>query len=227
MPDQDPRLTFLDTLSAADRAAFLDSGRRRKWERGEAIARAGDRADSTIVLLTGLAKIHRVAADGSDVVLNLCGPGELLGEVTAIGPGRRSASVTALESVEAVVLPVSDAHAFFTRHPQASLALLDLALRRLRLADARRIEFATSESLGRVASRVVELAERFGTHRQDGTIEVALAITQEDLASWSASSRESTARALRTLRQLGLLETQRLRLTVRDLEGLRNHVARL
>src|SRR5690242_692041 len=90
-------------------------------------------------------------------------------------------------------------------------------------AAERGIEFATAGSLARVSSRVLELAERFGEVRGDGTIEVPLPISQEDLASWSASSRESTARALRTLRELGRIETHRLRLTVLDVDALRRH----
>jgi CRP-like cAMP-binding protein len=102
-----------------------------------------------------------------------------------------------------------------------------MTLRRLYSADERRLEFATAESLARVASRLVELAERFGAPLENGAIEVALPINQEELASWSASSRESAARSLRTLRELRLIETRRMRLTVLDLDGLRLHSARL
>jgi CRP-like cAMP-binding protein len=219
--------SFMDALTDSDRIALQAAGHRRSWAAGEAIIRAGDRADSTLVLLEGLVKIHRLAADGADVVLNLSGPGDLLGEVSAVGQDRRSASATALTPVDAIVLAAAELRGFLAAHPQSAIALLDLTLGRLHVADARRMEFATSESLGRVTSRLIELAARFGTPRADGAIEVALPMTQEDLASWSASSRESTARALRTLRQLGLIETHRLRLTVLDLESLRGHAARL
>jgi CRP-like cAMP-binding protein len=74
---------------------------------------------------------------------------------------------------------------------------------------------------------LVELAERFGSDSGDGAIEVAIPLTQDELAAWSASSRESTARALHTLRELGVLETHRRRLIVRDLERLRPHAAHL
>ena len=139
----------------------------------------------------------------------------------------RSASVTALDRVDSLVIPIPDLRGFLSQHPRAALALLDLALARLYVADARRIEFASSESLPRVTSRLVELAERFGQRLGSGAIEVALPFAQEELASWSASSRESTARALRTLRELGLIETHRLHITVLDLERLRAHAARL
>jgi CRP/FNR family cyclic AMP-dependent transcriptional regulator len=221
------RRTFLDSLTEEDRGALLQAGRPRRWERQELLVRAGDRADSAIVLLAGLVKIHRMGRDGSEAVLGISGPGELLGEIAAVGRATRSADATALEPAEGVAVSVSELRAFLASRPQAALALLDLALGRLHAADARRLEFATSESLARVTSRLLELAERFGSPATGGTIDVALPITQEELASWSASSRESTARALRTLRQLGLIETRRRRLLVRDPERLRAYAPRI
>ena len=219
--------SLLGSLIETDRAELLSLGHRREWDRGDVLFHAGDRADSAIVLVAGLVKVHKVAADGADVVLTLVGPGDLLGEISAVRDGVRSASATALDPVRAVVIAVPDFRAFMSTHHHTALALLELTLARLYVADARRLESATAGSLARVSSRLVELAERFGEHLDDGVIEVALPISQEDLASWSASSRESTARALRTLRELGLVRTHRLRLTVLDLDGLRSHAARL
>jgi CRP/FNR family cyclic AMP-dependent transcriptional regulator len=219
-------LTFLQSLLEPERVALLQTGTARQWQPTETLVRRGASADSAILLRAGLAKIH-TSVGGAEVLLALCGPGDLLGEVTAVRDSVRSATATALEPVEGVVIPVARLRAFLADHPRATLALLDLALTRLYVADGRRMEFATSESLARVASRLVELAERFGVRRGDSAVDVALPINQEELASWSASSRESTARALRTLRGLRLIETNRRRLTVLDLEGLRAHSARL
>jgi CRP/FNR family cyclic AMP-dependent transcriptional regulator len=225
--DPAPAPTFLQSLLEPERAALLETGRAKRWEPTEMLVRRGDRAVSAIVLLAGLAKIHTSVA-GAEVFLGLSGPGDLLGEATAaFRDAVRSATVTALETVEGVVIPVASLRGFLTDHPRATVALLDLALTRLYVADARRMEFATSESLARVAGRLVELAERFGVPRPDSSIDVALPITQEELASWSASSRESTARALRTLRGLRLIETYRRGVTILDLDGLRSHTARL
>jgi CRP-like cAMP-binding protein len=222
-----PTPTFLQSLLEPERAALLATGRTQRWEPTETLVRRGDQSESAIVLLTGLVKIH-TSVVGAEVLLGLSGPGDLLGEATAgERDAFRSATATALEPVEGVVIAVRSLRAFLAQHPRATLALLDLALTRLYIADARRMEFATSESLARVAGRLVELAERFGAQRPDGSIDVALPITQEELASWSASSRESTARSLRTLRRLQLIETSRRGLTVLDLEGLRSHTPQL
>lgn len=218
---------FLGSLADGDRRALLESGRTRRWSPGEMLLREGDRADTAIVLLEGIVKIHRTSSEGIDVVLNLSGPGELLGEVAAVRDAARSANATALTTVQAVVLSIPRLREFLAGHPRATLALLELALARVQVSNTRRIEFATSESLARVASRLVELAERLGVPGAGGAIEVELPISQEDLASWSACSRESTARALRTLRDLKVIETHRLRLVVLDLARLRSHEARL
>lgn len=221
------RDSFISSLPDGDRSTLLETGHERDWQRGEILFHAGDRADSAIVLVGGLVKVHKVTKEGSDVVLALLGPGDLLGEITAVRDGMRSATATALNTARGLVISVFDLRRFLAAHHRSTLALLELTLGRLYAADERRLEFAIAESLARVSSRLVELAERFGESVGGGVIEVALPISQDDLASWSASSRESTARALRTLRELGLVRTHRLRVTVLDFNGLRSHAARL
>jgi len=219
--------TFLESLTAVERDALLSAGHVRRWSLGEVLFREGDTAGSAIVIVSGLVKIHKRGRDGDELILSLCGPGDLLGEVTAVQGAARSADAVALEDVEAATVAVADLRALLARYPRVALVLLELALRRLRLADQHRLEFAAAESLPRVTSRLLELAERFGVAGPDGTLVVAMPISQEELASWAAASRESTARALRTLRELGLIETQRKRMVVLDADGLRQHASRL
>ncbi|HUY58241.1 MAG TPA: Crp/Fnr family transcriptional regulator [Solirubrobacteraceae bacterium] len=219
--------TFLESLTTAERDALLSAGHVRRWSVGEVLFREGDTAGSAIVIVSGLVKIYKLGRDGDELILSLCGPGDLLGEVTAVQGATRSADAVALEAVEAAAVAVADLRALLARNPRLTLVLLELALRRLRLADQRRLEFAAAESLPRVTSRLLELAERFGVAGPDGTLAVDMPISQEELASWAAASRESTARALRTLRELGLIETHRKRMVVLDADGLRQHASRL
>jgi CRP/FNR family transcriptional regulator, cyclic AMP receptor protein len=218
---------FLDSLPAAEREAVLLAGHERLWSAGETMFREGDPAGSAVIVLAGLLKIHKQTAAGGEVILALRGPGDLLGEVSAVPGAVRTAHATALERVRGVTIPVPDLRSLLSRHPRLSLALLEMVMTRLRTADLRRLEYATAESLPRVTSRLVELTERFGVAGAGGRIDVAMPINQEELASWSAASLESTARALRTLRELKLIETHRRRLVVLDLERLRAHESRL
>jgi CRP-like cAMP-binding protein len=221
------RKSFMQSLSGDEREQLLALGHRREWAHGDALVRTGEPADSGIILLSGLAKIHKSAVQGEEVVFAIAGAGDLFGEMSAIREAARSATVSALTAVDAAVVPAPALRSFFSGHPDAVMALLELALTRLYTADMQRLEFVAADSLGRVASRLIELAERFGAVRDDGVIEVPMPFSQDELASWSGASRESTARALRSLRELGVIQTSRLRLTVLDLDRLRQHAARI
>ena len=190
------RKSFMESLSNVDRAELLELGHGREWAQGDVLVRTGEPADSGIILLSGLAKIHKTAEHGEEVVFAIAGAGDLFGEMSAIRNAPRSATVTALTTIDAAVLPAPELRSFFSGHPGAVTALLELTLMRLHTADVQRLEFVAADSLGRVASRLVELAERFGEPGDGGgALEVPLPFNQEELASWSGASGVHGARA--------------------------------
>jgi CRP-like cAMP-binding protein len=82
------------------------------------------------------------------------------------------------------------------------------------------VEFGASDTMGRVASRLVELAGSHGETTDRG-VRVTLPLSQDELAAWTGASRAGVAAALRTLRELGWIETERRSITVCNLEALR------
>jgi CRP-like cAMP-binding protein len=152
--------TFLDSLTDVERDALLSAGHLRRWSVGEVLFRDGDSAESAIVIVSGLVKIHKRGRGGNELILSLCGPGDLLGEVSAVEGATRSADAVAVQDVEGAAVAVADLRALLVRYPRLMLVLLELVLvlRRLRLADQRRLEFAGAESLPQ-ASRPRERCE--------------------------------------------------------------------
>jgi CRP-like cAMP-binding protein len=216
----DADASFWEALAPPDAAALEARGVRRSFARGHAIFHAGQIADRVLILRSGRVKVTAPSASGREIVLAFHVPGELVGELAALDGGVRSASMVALEAVDVLALTPEDFRAFLDAHPAAALALVRTLGRRLRDADARLMEFATVDSLGRVAIRLVELCERFG-ERDGDQIDVALPVSQEELAGWACTSLESTARALQTMRSLGWIETRRRAIRVLDLAAMR------
>ena len=141
--------------------------------------------------------------------------------MSAIDGEPRSATVTTLEPVEALLVPGSAFAAFLERRPRVALVILRMVAGRLRYADAQQADFATHDVVGRVAHRLVELSERFGAGRGRARIEIELPLSQEELAAWTGASREAVSKALQLLRSLRIVETGRRHVTVLDLEALR------
>lgn len=215
-------IPWLEGLPAGDSEAMRALGAERRYRAGVMLFHHGDEPGSVLVLLEGRVKYVLPGPHGKEVILGFAGPGELVGEVAAIDGGPRSASVEAVDTVRALVVPRAAFERFLETHPAAALRLLRSLARRLRVADAQRLEFAAYDVVGRVARRLVELCDRHGESVEGGLL-ITLPLSQDELADWTASSREAVAKALQALRRLGWVETRRRRILVRDLAALREY----
>jgi CRP-like cAMP-binding protein len=212
---------FLSELEPPERAELEALGTVRRYPRGEVLFHEGDDAGAVVVLLSGCVKAAQVS-DGREVILAFPGPGELLGELSAVDGRPRSGTVRAIEDVEALVIPGSAFRGFLERRPRIALVLLRGVIERLRESDRRRVDYAVNDVVVRVAGRLVELCDRFGAEH-DGAVDTGLAITQDELASWAGASREAVAKAMAILRTLGWVQTERRRVVVLDLPALRRY----
>jgi CRP/FNR family transcriptional regulator, cyclic AMP receptor protein len=212
---------FGEILTVDENKALESVGGLRQWRRGELILREGERFDWVVVLRAGRVKVASNTAGGSEVVLALRGPGALLGELSAIDRAPVSATVTALEHITALVVPHFEFQRYLQANGRVAYELMRQLTVRLRDADRKRIEFGAFDTTGRVAARLVELAERFGTPTPEG-LRIGLPLSQDELAGWTGSSREAVTKALRVLRQEGWIKTGRMHVIVHDLDGLRS-----
>ncbi|MEU5868531.1 MULTISPECIES: Crp/Fnr family transcriptional regulator [unclassified Nonomuraea] len=209
---------FLSMLTAEEIDTLRAAGRPRQWDRGTTVIGEGDSADWVVVLTRGRVKVSSHTSSGTEVVLAVRGPGALLGDMSAVDGSPRSATVTALEPVQGIV--IGDFSGFLAAHGRIAVLLLQLVVGRLRDADRKRVEYGAFDTTGRVATRLLELADRYGEPTTAG-VRVALPLSQDELAGWTGSSREAVSKALRSLRDRGLIETGRRRVVIHDVEGLR------
>jgi CRP-like cAMP-binding protein len=215
---------FFDLLDEEDRRELEVRAGRRRFKPGASLTSEGSRGAEVLVLLSGRAKISIDTEEGRELVLGFCGPGRLVGEFSVIDREARSGTIEALEPIEALALAGEDFLALLQQRPGISMALLRDLVRRFRDVDRLRIEFASAQTLGRIAARLTELVDQYGEAVPDG-IAITLPISQDELAGWAGSSRESTAKALQTLRGLGAIRTERRRIVVLDEEALRRQSA--
>jgi len=199
-----------------------EHGVRRTFRRGQVLFSQGDIGERVILLERGWVTIRSSGPEGEEMILNLRGPGELLGEMSILDQSPRSAAAIAVDEVVALVAPASTIGRVIATDAQAANDVVRVLLVRLRESDSQRLEYTVFATLTRVARRLVDLADRFGEPTPEG-IRVDLPLSQEELATWCGSSREATAKALRTLREVGAIATGRRTVTLTDEAELRRH----
>ena len=194
--------------------------RSRRYRRGEIIFRQGDPGDGLHVVLEGRVKIASVSDTGAEAILATLRPGEFFGSLALLDGAPRSASATAIEAAETVILPRDR----FRRLVDESPAIRDHVLTGLAL-EIRRLtrhveDLHFLDIAGRLAARLVWLAREQGAPGDDGSIRVEGAFSQGELAAMVGSTRQSVNKLLGDLVDDGLIRVGRDAIVVLDLVGL-------
>ncbi|GLZ16364.1 Crp/Fnr family transcriptional regulator [Actinomadura sp. NBRC 104425] len=219
-----PHDAFWNALDAAQRADLRAAARPRTYPARTPLCFQGEDSDHIIVIESGWAKVTSTTSDGRDVVLAVRGPGDLICESAVLGGRRRSATVTALSPVRALVVPAARFTAFLDGHPAVWRLVSGTLVRRQDDADRRLQAHVSARGARRLAGLLAQLAEMSARHSPpgpDGRIAIAPPLSQEELGSWMDASRETVARALNNLRAQGLVRTGWRKIVVEDLPGLR------
>jgi hypothetical protein len=110
-------MNFLRALLPAEREAFSAVAIEQQYPRGARLMNEGGRADHVMVILDGWTQVT-VRHGGSERVVAERGPGQLVGERAALRSNVRSATVTALTGVKALVMRTDDFASFVSAHPR-------------------------------------------------------------------------------------------------------------
>jgi CRP-like cAMP-binding protein len=100
----------------------------------EALFRKGDPGDALYVIRSGRLKVTTVDAQGKELMLNQCGPGEVIGEMSLIDSSPRSANVVAIEPTMVLVLERERFLAELGKHPSLGMDVMRNLSARLRYA---------------------------------------------------------------------------------------------
>ena len=192
----------------------------RRVPKGSVIFTKGDPGSSMMAVLAGRVRVSAVSADGREVTLNVIGPGEIFGEIALLDGKPRSADCTTLE--DSVLMVVERRHflPFLMRNEGLVDRLLGVLCDRLRRTSLALEEIALFDLQARLARLLMKLSEDYGRPVPGGGVRIDLKLSQRDLATLVASSRETVNKQLRGWREQGVVEQSAGYLVVKDSAAL-------
>lgn len=219
MTKRESQQNWVDTLPPPLRDEVLGRMSVRELANGELIYRAGDAADEMYQVVEGAVRIYTLTQDGRELLYDLFPAGACLGEAPLIDDQPRPHMTQAVGAVKLRVLPRADFLELWRAHPAFSLAVARTLCQRSR----RLYEIYEGVSLAalsrRMAGRLCALAETVGQAGDDG-IHFNIRITQEDIGSLVAGSRQSVNRILRQWQCRGVIDIAYGSLVIRNLPTL-------
>ena len=189
---------------------LLSIARRRTFKREEVVFHHGDPADSLQLIVKGRFAVRILTPLGQSAMLAVHGPGEAFGELALLAPGsRRSATVSALELSETFSVVRDEFFRLTTRHPGVKDCLLALLAEQIRRANEWIVVAHYLDAESRVRWALLQLVATY----QAGE-EIAIPLTQEQLAEFSGTARATVNRVLREEAERGAVALERGRVRV-------------
>lgn len=213
-------IPFFGGLDPVALERLAASMRARRFRRGEVIFHIGDPGDALFVIVSGDVKISLPSETGDEAILATLRPGDVFGELALLDGAPRSASATALGPTETVVLPRDRFRELLGTEAGFRDALLASIAGELRRLTHHVEELHFLDITGRLAARLVRLAEEGGTPRADGSIQLRANLTQADLAAMVGCTRQSVNKLLGQFTDAGVVRLEREGIVVTDLAGL-------
>jgi CRP/FNR family transcriptional regulator, cyclic AMP receptor protein len=208
---------------------LLSERPRRRFATGGRLFHEGEPPGEAYFIYGGLVKLVKTAEDGTESVLEFRGPGWFVGECSVVLGLPRMTSGVAATPLAVTSIPRDQLVASIQRDADLALTMLATFAGSVRSAVEHVLELRVANAGSLVARRLMELVRdpTFDSLRvdRDGTIEIEMPMTQEELAGWAGVSHRSAANVLQQFRADNLISTSRYHLTVRDPAGLARRCA--
>ena len=196
---------------------------KRTYARDMLLFHKGSPSQALYLIESGSVRAFVLSDEGQEMTLDIYGPGECFGETALVDGQMRSAGAMTLETTVTYTLPRDDFLRCLDKHPAVARRALTLLADRLNRLTAFAEHLAFMDVTGRMAAVLLELAEHHGVDA--GRSQIGLHLTQAELASCVAATRESVNKVLGVFRDEGLIRHEGHVVTILDPAGLKRKIS--
>jgi CRP-like cAMP-binding protein len=208
-------------------ARLVKAGRARTFYENDVFIRQGDRENCVFLLVSGVVKVTMVRADGTGLLLAVRGPGESLGEMSALSGLAHTATITAASGSCLTSVLTCMQFRLLVRSMELERVLWEHLVQRQSESDSLRAEMASLPARQRLAATLLRLAQLMGTdvvpvraaHRR--SVVVRFGLSQRELGDSIGMSRAAVTAEFKRLRALDVIRTGREYVAIQDLDRLR------
>jgi CRP/FNR family transcriptional regulator, cyclic AMP receptor protein len=209
MTGESPNAAQLQAIADPFVRELAALGRLRTYPKNTVFITEGDSSDSVFVVLTGKVKIFIADTEGHEMILDIQGPGEYVGEM-ALDGNPRSASVMTVEPTTFSVVARDPIREEIRKNPDFALDMISKIIDRARLATNSVKDLALLDVYGRVARLLLTLA----VEKEDGKLAIPEKLTQQEIAERVGASRDMVSRIFRDLTAGGYITVENRIITI-------------
>ncbi len=184
-----------------------------------------DEPSSHVYLVaSGRVKIGSYSDDGKEIIKAVLQRGEIFGEMAILGQEKRTDFAQAMDNDTSICpMSIEDMEELMKENKELSIKMRKLVGLRLQKAERKIESLVFKDARTRIIEYLSDLAQEKG-QKVGFEILVKSFFTHQDIANMTATSRQTVTTILNELREHNLINFDRRRLLVRDLDKLRQAV---
>ena len=145
------------------------------------LIKEGEKSNLLYFILEGSLRVYKVSQEGEEINLNICGTGDIVGEMAIIDKIPRSASVETLQATKALILKGEDFIKILRVYPEIAIVMLSELNKRIRNIDQNVEDILTKNLRERTWKTLLTLSNYFPKRK--------VLMSHEELASIVGATR--------------------------------------
>ena len=207
-------------MASAVRKLYEVPGRIRKLGKGEVLYAEGDEAQFFYIVRSGHICVSKSVCSGRTLSLRLARCGSILGEQVLCHVGEtylfNAIAKTPAEVYEISLTVLDD---YLRRRPQLAYDMLTIISQHMRKQHTKFRDMILYGRKGALCSTLLRMANSYGQETPEG-IYITVPFTNQELANYSATTRESLNRMLSELKHEGVIESRGKNILILDRDAL-------
>lgn len=207
-------------LTKEDVDGFNRSAICREYTPGETIFMDGDPCKGLYFVKSGLVGVRKIDIDGQSTLLRLASKGDTLGYRPFLAEQSHRASAQVIEDARICFVDAPTVRTILQNNHELGIAFLKCTARALGEAEEQLFKMAVLNVDTRVVHLLVLFHDQWGSHLEDGSVNIRLPITRDDMASMIGAHPDSVTRAIRHLESKGVMQVEGRSFRIREFDLL-------
>jgi len=204
-------------LSPMDCAAIVCAGRQKRLCRRQSLFSVGDRVEQVFLVLSGAVKVTQTGFRGGEVMLRICGPGDLVGTFCLLPDEKHESAAQMAQVGTTLVWDSINFAKLLDGIPRLRHNTFRALEERLREMEQRFRELSTDDVPARLSSELMRLSKQF---RSGASENGEIHLSQTDLAQLTGTTFCTVSRLLGRWQKLGIVSVRREAVRVHDIAAL-------
>ncbi|WP_096199001.1 Crp/Fnr family transcriptional regulator [Bacillus sp. FJAT-45350] len=214
---------FFSELSEDNKSLLLERGTPIQVKAGTVLFVEGDESEFVYLVRSGKVSLSKMTTDGKEFVVHLKQKDELVGEVGLFNEMCISVTAKVVEDADLFRFERSKLEDLFAENGEIAVAFMKWFSRHTQSTQAKFKDLLLCGKTGALYSMLIRFCNSYGVEVKEG-IRIEVNLTNQDLANFIGTTRESVNRMLNDLKKLDVLDKVEGYIIIKKLEFLKEYL---